>query len=104
MSTQGQFKLSSTRGKSEMLHVARIRKAGVLVGECYPARLDGGGDKKGFSDPMKFIRQYPDSFSHKAMVAMLKRNKLTNAEIDFLMAFPTEQAPKLKKPRKNKQN
>lgn len=107
MSTQGNYRLSSTRGKSEQLHVCRIKRIHAtgteLVAEVYPAQLEGIDAHKGFSDPLRYCRTYPQSASRAELVRQLKRNNVSSKDIAALLAFPAEMPPKIKKPRKNKQ-
>jgi hypothetical protein len=85
MATIGNFKTSSTRGKSNMLHVARIRRNGELVAETFPAQLDP--DKRGQSDPLHFIRQFPQSKSRRHFVEQLRLNGVSDEEIKEILTI-----------------
>jgi hypothetical protein len=100
MATIGNFKTSSTRGKSPELHVCRVRRGIELVAEVRPYGLDP--DKRGHSDPYRFIQQFPASASRREFVKQLAENGVSAEEIRMLLDGPTEPQEKISKPRKTK--
>lgn len=79
----GIYDLANTRGVCPLKHRVRVSRNGELVAEVYPAQLDP--DLKGHSDPLRFVRRFPQSRSRRAFVQQLQENNVPSDDITMLL-------------------
>lgn len=82
----GIYTLANTRGVCPLKHRVRVSRNGELVCEVYPAQLDPDG--KGHSDPLRFVRRFPQSKSRRAFVQQLQENFVPSEDIAMLLQIP----------------
>ena len=96
----GDYTVSNTRDAMKRepdtlpLHRLRIRKGGVLLCEVYPAKLDP--DRIGWSDPYRFVLQYPQSSTRRSVVRQLQENGVPKSDIDMLLQMSNRETYKNK--------
>lgn len=83
----GAYEVSNTRGVCPLKHRVRVtRFGGELVAEIYPAQLDPDG--KGFSDPLRYLRRYPQSASRREFIRQMSLNGVPDDDIRTILTFP----------------
>jgi hypothetical protein len=79
----GNYEVANTRGVCPLKHRVRVSRNGELVAEIYPAQLDPDG--KGFSDPLRYVRRYPQSASRKEFTRQLTLNGVSAEDQKMLL-------------------
>lgn len=82
----GTYEVANTRGVCPLKHRVRVSRNGELVAEVYPAQLDP--DLKGHSDPLRFVRRFPQSRSRRVFVQQLQENHISSEDIAMLLRIP----------------